>query len=87
MEISFKFIGLLHYYPGVWSIWSHILEPLTELTSNKVKSKWTEIKQKVSKEIKLIVAHNNLSAYPDFNKNLEMHRYDIYSQLGAVISQ
>ena len=40
-------IDLVNYYRYMWTKRSHLLHPLTELTSNKVKFKWSEIEQKV----------------------------------------
>ena len=37
-----EFIGLVKYYREMWSKQSHLLNPLTELTSNKVKFKCTD---------------------------------------------
>ena len=47
---------------------SHTLAPLTKITSDKIKCKWTKIEQDAFDEIKGIVACNNLSNYPDFNE-------------------
>ena len=64
---------------------SHLLHPLTALTSNKVEFKWTDVYQKAFDEIKLIVACDTLLAYPDFNKRFDIHMDAIEFQLGAVI--
>ena len=40
------FIGLVKYYMDVWDKRSYLLHPLTVLTSNKVKFKWTDVEQK-----------------------------------------
>ena len=40
------FIVLVNYYMDMWSRWPHIVHPLTALTSNKVKFKWTNVEQK-----------------------------------------
>ena len=44
------------------------LAPLTKITSSKVKFKWTKIENNNFEEIKKIVAHDNLLAYPNFNE-------------------
>ena len=41
-----NFIGLVRYHCDMWKIISHTLYLLTELTGDKVKFKWTDIKQK-----------------------------------------
>ena len=71
----------------MWSRRSHILHPLTVLTSPKVKFKWNDVEQKVFDEIKRTVAHNTLLAYPYFNKRLDIQTDASNHQLGAVISQ
>ena len=52
----------------MWERFSHILAPLTNITSSKVEFKWTKIKQDYFKEIKQVVARDTLLAYPDFNE-------------------
>ena len=64
-----------------------MLEPLTKLTSNKVKFKWTEVEQRTFKSIILTVDCNTLLSYPDFNKLFEIHTYFSNFQIGAVIIQ
>ena len=54
------FIGLLNYYGDIWAKRSHLLQPLTSLTSDKVKFKWTDVKQKSFGDIKLIVIRDTL---------------------------
>ena len=49
----------------MWASNSNTLEPLTNLTSNKLRFKWNEVKQKVFKEIMQITKRDNLLAYPD----------------------
>ena len=71
----------------VWGIRSHLLHPLTELTSNKVKCKWTDAEQKEFEEIKHAVAHDILLAYPELNKHFDIHTDDINYQPESVISQ
>ena len=44
-------------------------------------------RKKEFKEIKNIANHNNLLAYLDFNKRIEIHTDDSYIQLGADISK
>ena len=66
---------------------SHLLQPLTALTPNKVKSKWTFFEQKLFDEIKWIVIRDTLLIYPDFNKCFGIHTDSSEFQLVAVINQ
>ena len=47
-----SFIGLVNYYRDMWPKRSHLLQPLTALSSKKVKFKWTHVEQKGFDEIK-----------------------------------
>ena len=67
------FLGLLNYYRDMWAIRSHLLNPLTSLKSPKVKFKWNDVEQKLFDDIKCTVYHENLLAYPDFNKRFYIH--------------
>ena len=66
-------IGLVNYYRDIWDKWSHLLQPFTALTSNKVKFKYTEVEQKAFDEIKQIVTRDTLLIYPDFNEHFDIH--------------
>ena len=55
----------------MWPRWSHMLAPLTKLTSIKQRFKWTQVKQDGFEELKLIVEHGTLITYPDFNETLK----------------
>ena len=81
------FIVLVNYYRDMWAKRSHLLNPLTALTSNKVNFKWTDAEQEALDEIKRIVSCNTLLIYPDFNKHFDIHMDTSDFQLGAVISQ
>ena len=80
LEEFCKFIGLLDYYPDMWSRRSH-------LTNIKVKCQWNGVKQKVFKQIEQIVSRNILLAYPDINEELKTHTDASNFQLGVVISK
>ena len=55
------FIGIVNYYRDMWSRRSYLLHPLTVITSNKVKFKWTDMEQKSFDDIKRAVAQDTLS--------------------------
>ena len=44
----------------MWAKRSHLLQPLTVLTSKKVNFKWTDLEQKAFDEIKRIVTREAL---------------------------
>ena len=52
-----------------------------------MKFKWTKTEQDNFEEIKRIVAHDTLLAYPDFNEKIKIHTDASKVQLGAVIIQ
>ena len=64
-----------------------MLALLTKITSNKIKCKWTKIKQDTFNRIKRIVACDTLLTYPDFNEAFKIHTYSSTFQLGAFIIQ
>ena len=82
-----SFIGIVNYYKDMWSRLSYLLHPLTALTSNKVKFKWTEVEKRAFDDIKQAFAHDKLLAYPDFNKRFDTHIDAINYQLGPLIIQ
>ena len=70
----------------MWPRRSHVLYPLTKLTSINRKFKWTDVKKDTFDKIKRIVACNTLLTYPDFNETFKIHTNASAFQLGAVIS-
>ena len=48
-------IGIFNYYRVVWARLSHLLHPITALTSNKAKFEWTDMEQKTFDDIKSAV--------------------------------
>ena len=71
----------------MWAKRSHLLQPLTVLTSNKVKFKWVVFEHKEFDEIKLIVSWDNLLIYVDSNKRFDIHTNASELQLEGVIIQ
>ena len=57
----------------MWAKRSHLLHPLTALTSNNVNFKWTDVEQKVFGDIKIAVVQDTLLVYPYFNKRFDIH--------------
>ena len=67
------FIGIVNYYRNMWAKISHLLHPLTALTSHKVNFKWTDIEQKAFDDINGAVSQDTLLAYLDFNQRFDIH--------------
>ena len=64
---------MISYYRDIWPQRSHILAPLTTLTSEKVEWKWTAEHQSAFDEMKRVIAQETLLAYPKFDKILDIH--------------
>ena len=64
-----------------------MLAHLTNITSRKVKFKWTKIEQDAFEEIERIVGCNNLLAYTYFNEEFRIHTDASNFQLVEVIKQ
>ena len=63
----------------------HILEPINNLTSNKIKWKWTDIEDNAFENIRRVVDYNTFSNYTDFNEQFEINTNAIRFKLLAVI--
>ena len=82
-----RFVGMVNYYRDMWLRRSHILAPLTALTSINTPWKWTEEHQTAFDNMKKIMARETILSYPNFNKAFEIHTDASKTQLGACISQ
>jgi len=82
-----QFIGMVNYYRDMWPRRSHVLAPLTRLTSKEVKWKWGPEHQVAFENMKRIMARETILAFPNFNKPFEIHTDASKTQLGACISQ
>lgn len=82
-----SFIGMVNYYRDMWQKRSHILDPLTELTSKKKRFVWEKVHQEAFDKIKSIISKETMLNYPDFNLPFEIHTDASDRQLGAVIMQ
>ena len=71
----------------MWLRQSHLLAPLTKLTSKTEKFVWIAKEQKAFELIKRIIARETLLSYPDYNKPFDIHTNASHYQLGAIISQ
>ena len=61
-------IGIFNYYRYVWDKRSHILHPLTALTSYKVKFKCIGVEHKMFDDNQCDVSQDTLLAYLYFNE-------------------
>ena len=80
-------VGLCNFYRDLFPRRSHLLAPLTEMSSKDKKFKWTEEMQTAFERIKKEFSRNVLLAYPNFNKHFDIHTDASDVQLGSVISQ
>jgi transposase InsO family protein len=82
-----RFIGMVNYYRDMWPQRSHLLAPLSSLTSTKVRWKWTSEHQEAFDKMKTLIAKETLLTFPDFSQEFEIHTDASKVQLGACISQ
>ena len=71
----------------MWPRRSHMLAPLTKLTSIKRIFKWTQVEQDDFDGIKRLVARDTLLTYLDSNETFKIRTDAITFQLGADKSQ
>ena len=81
------FIGLVNYYRDMWRKRSHVLAPLTSLTSKSVPWKWTEVEQNAFLETKKVISKEAILAFPNFNEEFIIYTDASKYQLGGVITQ
>jgi len=63
-----SFVGMVNCHRDMWVRQSHVLAPLTALTSKTTKWKWEPQHQKAFAMAKQVVAKETLLAYPNFNE-------------------
>ena len=68
-----SFLGLVNYYGDMIGQRSHIITPLTKLTSKKVPFVWKDVHQKAYEKIKMVLSKETLLRYPDFSKEFKIH--------------
>ena len=81
------YIGLVNFYRDMWRQRSHVLAPLTALTSKNVPWKWTSQASLAFQESKKILSRQAMLAFPDFSQEFVIHTDASKYQLGGVISQ
>jgi hypothetical protein len=67
------FIGMVNYYCDMWPLRSHLLAPLSSLTSAKVKWNWTTEHQEAFDKMKALIAKETFLTFPDFSREFEIH--------------
>jgi len=75
---------MVNYYRDMWPQRSHLLAPLSSLTSVKVRWKWTPEHQKSFEQMKALIAKETLLTYPDFSKEFEFIRMQVNYSLVPV---
>jgi Reverse transcriptase (RNA-dependent DNA polymerase)/RNase H-like domain found in reverse transcriptase len=80
-----QFIGIVNYYRDMCFCRSELLDPLTILTSSKVKFEWLPSHQLAFDKIKKIMENGVLLVYPDFDKPFYIYTDVSDHQLGEVI--
>ena len=81
------FLGMVNFYRDMWRRRSHLIAPLSALTSKDVPWKWGEEQQQAFEEIKRVVSRETLLAFPQFDKPFHVYTDASKHQLGAVIMQ
>jgi hypothetical protein len=81
------FLGMVNFYRDMWRQRSHILAPLTMLTSNKAIFEWTNEQQEAFEEIKRVMCQKTMLSFPDFSKEFHVYMDASDYQLGGVIMQ
>jgi hypothetical protein len=83
------FIGCVNHYHDMWPSRAHVLKLLTDQSGLKKKTpiKWTGEMLQAFDKLHLLIAANALAAYPDHNKQFDIHTDASDFQLGACIIQ
>ena len=82
-----RFLGMVNYYRDMWRKRSHILAPLTALSSKSKTWIWTDECNNSFETIKRVIARQTMLTFPDFNKEFHIYTDASDYQLGAVIMQ
>lgn len=83
------FLGLVNYYKKLYHHRSHILEPLTRISSSKTKfrTQWGPDQDAAFSTVKQLIARQVLLHFPDFTKPFDVFTDASDYQLGGVIVQ
>ena len=81
------FLGMVNHYCDMWRKFSHILTPLTALTSKSAQYIWKEEHQTAFEEMKRVMSQETLLTFPDFSKQFHIYTDVSKYQQGSVIVQ
>lgn len=81
------FIGMVNYYRYMWRRRSHLLSPLTAMTSAQSKFIWTNECQQAFETIKAVIQKEVMLAFPDYTKPFQIFTDASDRQLGAILQQ
>jgi hypothetical protein len=82
-----RFLGFVNFYRQLWYHRSHIISPLTAITSEKSKWIWGDEQQQAFQLIRNTIARQVLLKDSDFSQPFDIYTDASDAQLGAVISQ
>ena len=82
-----RFLGMVNYYRDMWQHRSHILAPLTALSSKKAKWHWGPEEQSAFDEAKRVISQETILAFPNFELPFHIYTDSSNFQLGSTIIQ
>ena len=81
------FVGMINYYKDLWPSRSHILAPLTAMTSKNVTFKWEKVHEDAFQQIKQMVAQDTMLIHPNFSQKFTLHTDASDIQISGVLPQ